>query len=158
MTNSEFEDYLDNANDDLRRKQDALQTEYGMGSFSRWWFEQATAKLQFFDDKDHLSLEADIIDIGSYSSKSSTWKWAWSNETVLHALRVKSEKLKELEGVTGFDLFSTESAFEIDGEEMAWEFTALAVQHLGAIGAYRAPSSSGGSTSFFAITSIRSGL
>ncbi len=158
MTDSEFEDYLDHANDDLQRKQDALQKEYRIGSFARWWFEQATAKLQFFDDKDHLSLEADIIDIGSYSQNSNTWKWAWSNETVLPELRVKSEKLKELEAITGFDLFGNGSAFEIDSEDMAWEFTALAVQYLGTIGAYRAPSSSGGPTSFFAISSVRRDL
>ena len=155
MTDSEFEAFLANANEELRQKQDLLGERYGLGKYSRWWFEQATAKLQFFDEANNLAIEADIVDIGSYSQKSNTWKWAWGNSSVLPRLRQKAELLKGLEDITGVELFGHEHAFEIEDEAMAWELAAMSVKHLGAIGCYRAPSSSGGPIMFLAITNAR---
>jgi hypothetical protein len=154
MTDEEFDAFVEAANAELEAKQDQLGEEYGMGSFSRWHFDQATAKLTFFDEKDQLALEADVIDIGSYATKSNTWMWAWGNESVLPDLRKKSEKLKELEALTGVGIFGEEHAFSIEDEATAWELTAVAVKHLGAMGCYRAPSSTGGPQSFLAITRI----
>jgi hypothetical protein len=107
MTDSEFEAFLANANEELRHKQDLLGERYGLGKYSSWWFEQATEKLQFFDEADNLVLEADVVKVGSYSPKSNTWKWAWSNSSVLPRLRQKAMLLKELEDTTGVALFGT---------------------------------------------------
>jgi hypothetical protein len=154
MNDDEFGCFLDEATEELRQKQDSLTTQHGFGSYSRWWFEQETQVLQFFDERDALRLEADIIDIGSFSPQSNTWLWAWANVSVLPALREKSGKIKELEAVTGYALFGDANTFEADGP-MAWELAALAVKHLGAMGCYRAPSSTGGPHSFLAIMSVR---
>jgi hypothetical protein len=154
MTDEEFESFLENANEELRGKQQVLKEQYALGVHARWWFEQAIAKLQFFDEADNLSVEAEVVDIGSYSPKSNTWKWAWGNSSVLPELRKKAESLKELESITGFEIFGKEHAFEIPDEGMAWELAAVSVKHLGAIGCYRAPSSTGGPTTFLAIISI----
>ena len=103
----------------------------------------------------HVLLEANVIDIGSFSPRSKTWKWAWSNDSVLPSLREKATKLKELEAVTGFPIFGSEEPFEID-EHMAWELAALAVKHFGAKACYRAPSSSAdGPHIFLVITELR---
>jgi hypothetical protein len=155
MTDEEFKSFLENANEELRRKQQVLKEQYALGVHGRWWFDQATAKLQFFDDANNLSVETDIVDIGSYSSKSNTWKWAWGNSSVLPELRKKVESLKELENITGFEIFGNEDSFEIRDEGMAWELAAISVRHLGAIGCYRAPSSTGEPTTFLAIIGIR---
>lgn len=155
MTDEEFETFLENANEELRKKQASLQEAYRLGEMTRWWFEQKTAKLQFFDQSDRLAVEADVIDVGSYSPKSSSWKWAWSNSSVLPDLRRKASPLKRLQDITGFDLFGNDAAFSIDGEPMAWELTAMAVQHLQALGCYRAPSSlPDGPHTYLAIISI----
>ena len=154
MNEEEFEAYLAEASEELRFKQDALTSEFGLGQYSRWWFEQKTAILQFYDDNDVLGLEADIVDIGSYSPKSKTWLWAWANVSVLPELRHESEKLKELRDVTGYELFENHHTFHVD-EGMAWELAALAVKHLDAKGCYRAPSSAGGNFSFLAIKNLR---
>jgi len=153
MTDSEFEAFLANANEELRHKQALLVEQYSLGEHSRWSFEQSTEKLQFFDEADNLLIEGDVVEIGSYSQKSNTWKWAWSNSSVLPRLREKVELLKELQETTGFELFGREDAFDIEDEAMAWELAAISVKHLGAIGCYRAPSSSDGPTVFLAITS-----
>lgn len=156
MTDEEFETFLDEANEQLRERQAFLSQTYSLGAMKRWWFEQETAKLQFFDRQDRLAVEAEVVDIGSYSPKSSSWKWAWSNLSILPELRRKAEPLKQLQDITGFDLFGNEAAFSIDGEAMAWALTAIAIRHLQAMGCYRAPSSSPeGPNTFLAITSIK---
>jgi hypothetical protein len=154
MTEEEFQLFLDEANEELRRKQDASKSEYGFGAYSRWRFEQSTAMIQFFDEEDVLCLEADIIDIGSYSPKTSTWLWAWANVSVLPELRRESAKLRGLRDITGCELFEDAQTFSVD-EGMAWELAALAVKQLGAKGCYRAPSSSGDHYSFLALMSLR---
>jgi len=153
MTEAEFKSFLAEAYAELCQKQDALQAEYFIGTFSRWWFEQETAKLQFLESG-IVAVEADFIPIGSYSPRSKTWKWAWGNEHVLPPLRRRAEMLKDLESITGLALFGRADPFEVD-ETMAWELAALAVMHLDARGCYRALSADDGLHSFLAITDIR---
>ena len=156
MTDDEFYAFMDSTFAELEQKQVALSESYGLGNGAgRWWFEQATGKLQFFDAADQLEAEADVIDIGSYSAKANSWKWAWCNETVLPALRERAAKLKELESLTGIALFGLDHVFEIGDEAMAWELTAIAVYFLGALGCYKAPSSvENGPVTFLAIMAI----
>ncbi len=155
MTDAELDAFFDVAYNELQAKQAALGEEYGMGTYSRWHYDQTTAKLQFFDKDDRLALEADFIDIGSYSPVSNTWMWGWANESILPGLRKKAEGIKDLEGLTGLELFGEERAFPARDEAMAWGLTAVAVKHLGLLGCYRAPSSSeGGPTTFLGITKV----
>lgn len=153
MTDEEFETFLSSAQDELSNKQDLLVEQYGFGTRNRWWFDQTTEKLQLFDEADNLVIEADVVKIGTYSPKSNTWKWAWANESVLPGLRKKAEPLKELEDITGMEIFGYEAAFEIEGEAMAWELVAFSVRHLAALGCYRAPSD--GPAIYLAITNVR---
>ena len=153
MTDEEFEELLSSAMEELNEKQDFLKGQYALGTWSRWWFDQRTEKLQFFDEADDLVIESDVLEIGSNSSKSNTWKWAWANKSVLPGLRKKAEPLKELEDITGMEIFGYEAAFELEDEAMAWELVAFSVRHLGALGCYRAPSD--GPAIFLAITNVR---
>lgn len=155
MTDDEFQSFVGTANAELLAKQKVLAEEYGLGSAKRWWFDQATANLQFFDAEDNLSIETDVIDVGSYSPISNSWKWAWGNDSVLPSLRQRAEKLKELEAITGFEIFGEKDPFSVNDESMAWELTAISLKHLGAVGCYRCPLSDGdGPTTFLAIMSI----
>jgi hypothetical protein len=156
MTDEEFDTFLAKANDELESKQAELNSTYRLGEMKRWWFEQQGAKLQFFDGNDRLAVEGGVVGIGSYSPKSSSWMWAWSNPTFLPELREKALPLKRLEALTGLDLFGNEGTFSISGEAMAWELAAMAVHELGALGCYRAPaSSSDGPYTFLAICNLR---
>jgi len=156
MTDTEFEQFVETARSELEAKQDRLIADFGLGDADSWFFDQATEKLQFFDDQKRLLVEADVIDVGSYSPKSISWKWAWGNESVLPALRQKAEKLKELEAITGLELFGEPHAFEVDDENTAWDLTAMAARHLGALGCYRAPSKEDGPVLFLLVMKIRS--
>jgi hypothetical protein len=139
---------------ELMAKQDAMHQQFGVGSMTRWWLDQDKASLSFFDDQGRKVVEARIINIGSFAPERSSWKWAWSNPAVPESLRVKALPLRALQAITGFELFDDEEAFSVEDEAMAWEIAAIAVQHLNAMGCYRAPSSSGGPTVYLAITEL----
>lgn len=153
MRDQEFDAFLSRALDELKQKQDALRTLHCLGELPRWWFEQDKERLQFLSANGDVLLEASTISIGSYSPVSNTWKWAWSNESVLPALRQKSLRLKELATITGFGMFKNADAFEVD-EPMAWEIAAISVMHLDALGCYRMPNQEG-PHSFLALTTIK---
>ncbi len=155
MNDEAFEEFLTSALDELWSKQDHLEKAYGFGSFARWSFDQESGKLEMFDADDKKALEADVVAIGSYASDSSSWKWAWSNESLLPAQRAKAESFKVLGELTGIGLFTEEAAFSVEDENMAWELAAMCIRHLGAMGVYKAPSSSGPLSTFLAITAVR---
>lgn len=155
MSDEEFERFLRETMTSFLDKQAKLDTSYGVSAHSRWHYDQATEKLELFDAADRMVVEAKVIDLGSYSPRSVTWKWAWANEHVVEGLRTKAEPLKKLTDVTGLQLFSVDSAFKVDGEKMAWELAGICVHHLGAIGAYKASSADTPSHTFLAITSIK---
>jgi hypothetical protein len=155
VTDQEFEEFLRTSLDALWAKQDALESDYGFGNYSKWHFDQTTEKLVLFNENDVKTLEADVIDVGSYATNSQTWKWAWSNDSVLPSLREKAAVLKELATITGVELFASDAPFKVEGESMAWELAAMCVRHLGALGAYRAPSPSKPLATFLAIRSIQ---
>lgn len=138
----------------LEEKQERLGAEYRLGTFARWHYDQDTALLRFFDEAGRVRLIADFIDIGSFSRKSETWRWAWSNDSVPLMMRQKAYRLRELCAATGQAIFHREDAFKIE-EAKAWELAAIAVMHLGAVGCYRAPASDCGLYVFLALTDIR---
>lgn len=153
MNDNEFELFLTSATEELKNKQDTLTKIYGFGSHKRWMFENDKAKLQFFNHDDQLVIEADIIDIGSYSPSASTWKWAWAYESITPQLKADSLRIKELEDITDLVVFGNKEPFEAD-EYLAWELAAMAVKHLNALGCYRAFSSARNVNMFFAITAV----
>lgn len=155
MTDQELEAFVRGSMEDLVQKQARLEVEYGFGSHARWDYDQSTERLEFFDSSDTRVLEAEVLFLGSYAPDSSTWKWAWSNEFLLPHLREKAACLKELASITGLDLFESGEAVHLDDESMAWELAAMCVRHLGAFGAYRAPSSSQPWAIFLAIQSLK---
>jgi len=137
MSKKEYGAFLDSCYEELQKKQDILLNEYQMGSFEEFWFDQETKTLQFKTD-DEVKLEFAVVLVGSWSSKSNTWMWAWANESVVDEMREESSRIKELAAVTGNEIFEMTS-FAAD-EYNAHEFVAMAVYHLGALGMYSAPS------------------
>ena len=137
MTDSEFDDFLDNCYDELEEKQALLFRDYNLGNYEEYLYDQVSATIQF-KNSGIVELEFIIVPIGSWSSNTNTWMWAWANQSISEELRKKSANLKELAIFTGFGIFSKET-FEAD-ENMAHELTSMAVHHLGAMGMYIVPS------------------
>jgi hypothetical protein len=139
VTDIEFNAFVALSVESLARKQAALAKKYQLGTHARWHHDQSTGMLQFFDSKDQVRVEASVIELGSFSTRSQTWRWAWANASILEKEQAGSAKLRELFETTGVEIFRMES-FEAD-EQMAWEIAAMAVAHLAAPGCYRSPAS-----------------
>ncbi|WP_263223915.1 DUF6882 domain-containing protein [Pseudomonas alabamensis] len=155
MSEEAFEHLLDTSMDALMDKQQALHDQYALADMARWSLDQETATVQFFDEQDRLAVEGQILNIGSFSPNHSSWKWAWSNPSIPEPLRERALVLKELEASTGMDFFGEEGTLSLEDESMAWQLAAIAVQHLGALGCYRAASSGDAPTVYLALTELK---
>lgn len=155
MTDEEFELFLSSAMDELWEKQDRLEINFGFGSYPSWFFDQTKELLELRDETGKNILIAEVVVVGSYAANSNSWKWAWSNDSLTPSIREKSAALKELKLLTGIDLFDREFPVSIDDENMSWELAAMATKKLGAMGIYKAPSSSQPLCTFLALSEIR---
>ncbi|MRD38515.1 hypothetical protein GH882_21620 [Bacillus thuringiensis] len=63
--------------------------------------------------------------------------WSWANENVADYARIKSNRLKDLQNITGNEIFIN-SLFECD-QETAYELAAFSIEYLDAEGVYIAP-------------------
>ena len=135
--NEEYKVFLDTCYQELAEKQTALTSQYELRKYDGFLYDQETEILQF-KVGEAVGLEFEVIPIGSWSSKSNTWMWAWANESVIDRQREKSARIRELADITGAGIFVDE-AFEAE-EVTAHELTSMAVHHLEALGMYIAPS------------------
>ena len=136
MNDDEFQGYLDNCYKALEKKQQALMDNYEFGALDQFNHDFDKEEIYFLRDNT-LEVKAKIIPIGSCSAEFETWEWAWADDVFPDVLRAKSKKLKELEYMTGFEMFGSET-IQID-EDMVWEITAMALELWGSEGAYKAP-------------------
>lgn len=152
MTDEEFDAFVPRCVKELKRKQAALTKQFGLGKLARWDHDQTTDHLLLSDSEGRVRVEAGTIPVGSYSTNSGTWRWAWANPSVPEASRAKAATLCGLFETTGIEIFRME-LFEAEGE-MPWELAAMAVSHLSALGCYRGVV--GQLEVFWAIESIQS--
>lgn len=150
MRDEEIDELVQTSIDELEAKQDVLCSAYGIGTYERFWFDQQAATVEFRDSSESPWVVAAVVPVGSYSSRSGTWMWAWANETLLVELRSKAESLRQLADVTGMAAFTT-PIISVK-PELASKFAALAVKHLNALGAYRV--SGDASDLYLAITDV----
>ncbi|MCL2174530.1 MAG: hypothetical protein FWB73_00655 [Treponema sp.] len=136
MTNEEFETYKNVCYQEIGNRQKKLLELYGLQNYKDFWYSQTTETLQFKTDG-KVEIEFEVIQIGSWSSISDSWMWAWANDSVTEKTKQKSAKIKELAEITGYDIFSLE-AFEAK-ESIAHQLTAISANYLNAIGYYIAP-------------------
>lgn len=135
MTDDEFDEFVATTNAALYEKQSSLEHAYRLGRHARWDFDATTGFLHFSDGNGVLQVEAAVTQIGTFSTATRTWRWAWSNQSTPEAARIPAARIRELYELTGVEIFRREK-FEAD-EQMAWELAAMAVAHLSAAGAYR---------------------
>ena len=120
----------------LSRKAQRLSAEYGVPQHPSGSYDIGRQQLEFRDDHDRVYLVAHVVFIGTYLEEMQSWMWAWGNELFPQAARDRSSQLKTLGRVAGCDAFARELVEGVAPQD-ALEFTALAVEHLGAIASYR---------------------
>lgn len=137
MNDEEFEQFVQEAADELDEKQDALTKQYKMGKWEDYFYDAPSGRLQFKDKTGAVKVQAETIQIGSHSKKSDTWQWSWAHKALPAGARKQSEELKKLFKLTGMEVFK-QPTIEIDAG-MAWELVAMCVKHLEAQGCYSMP-------------------
>lgn len=150
MTEDEFNALSEKAYAYLRAKQAAAQDQFKIGSYERFDWDQETMQL-VWSDAGVAKVIADIQFVGSISTKSNTWLWAWANPTVLSQLSHDVTNVREYGHAHGIEKLTKDkwAADEIDG----WEMTAITTYILKAQGAYRSPDGDG--FTFMVFTEIR---
>jgi hypothetical protein len=105
MDDNEFDLFADSAIQEFKEKQHSLETKNKFNFSARWMFDLERAMLKFFDKNDQLDLTCEVIEIGSFSLQTHSWKWAWSNDSLPPKLRGQALPLKQLHQITGREGF-----------------------------------------------------
>lgn len=154
MNDEEFDRFASEAGDELGRKQDALTKSFRVGKWDDFAYDALSGRLEFKEKSGVVKVESDTLPLGSFSTKSGTWQWAWANKSTPPDARAASAKLKELAELTGMEVFRADTIEVDDG--MAWELVAMCVKFLGAKGCYSMTADSKGTLRVFvAITEVR---
>lgn len=135
---------------ELQEKNSAISKEYLLGKHKRYDWDQANGELVFSNDGVPAVI-AKIDFIGSFSTKSGTWLWAWANFSLLENIRQQVEMVRDFGVAQGFPWLTTAKwiAEEADG----WDMSAIAAHILRAKGVYRSPHDSG--STFMVIRELR---
>ncbi|WP_258056097.1 DUF6882 domain-containing protein [Streptomyces sp. Ru62] len=108
---------------------------WGLGSADRWGLDQRTGVITWtFPDKT-ATAPAQIL--SSWSPSSSSWRWAWANESILPEMSRDARTVRDWGEAHGHAAL-VEPEVEAD-EQTAGTLAALAVRITKATGFYRGP-------------------
>lgn len=134
MDDTEFQALLDRCMHELRLKTEAHVAGWGLGT-ARWDLDQEDGLLVFTTKKVTATAPAQVI--GTYSTESGTFLWAWDHPSILPPLREHARRVREYGELHGIASLTTR---KLGCEELAaWEFAAFACHLCEAQGAYRGP-------------------
>jgi len=124
----------------LSEKQDALWKRLQINNYPRWDYQQESAQL-IFSGAEMPDLIADVEFVGTLSTVSNTWKWAWANFSLLPQVRSRIGAVRNFGEAQDYPhlLVPMWQADQPDG----WLMASVATEILGAQGVYRAPSEQG---------------
>jgi hypothetical protein len=129
----DYNTFTEKCIDELKILQDKLQEKYDLDGYEHWFYNQSTGLLTFSTDDKELNFE--YVSVGSFSEQPGTWKWSWDNEHTLDRVKEKINLVKAFGQQHGFSKL-TDGYFQSDEIE-AWEFAAIAVKLVNAMGVYR---------------------
>jgi hypothetical protein len=128
----------------------AFKKDFRIDEHKRWDWNQESSQLVFSNDG-VAAVICDVVFVGSVSTRSNTWMWAWANKSVLEGVKADIRKVRAYGEEKNFEKLAGAywSATERDG----WVMTAISTQVLGGIGAYRSPDDDG--FTFMVVTAAR---
>lgn len=138
VTPQDYRELVRQACDRCRVRQEAAKKAWPkFGASKRWDYDADSQTIRFSDDPGDACIVADVTLVGSFSTTTNTWLWAWDNGNATESERAAVDPLRVFGEVRGIEQFRTGHwpAEEIDG----FEVTQLAADLLGATAIYRAP-------------------
>ncbi|HLY08365.1 MAG TPA: hypothetical protein VKW04_03560 [Planctomycetota bacterium] len=151
MSEKEFQDYLRQSNWQMRAQIDQNQKDFQLGSYLRFDWDPWRGEL-VFSSGGTPKVVARIQIVGSLSTKSNSWVWAWATPGLFDAVRkavLQTKRFGEERGI--ISLITPKWAAK---ESDAWEMTAITARLSDAKGAYKCPSPDG--FTFMVFTDLRS--
>lgn len=130
----EYEAFVADSEAYLKSVQEQTKVEFNLGAYERYDWDQEKGTL-VFSDQDVPKVVAKIQFVGSISTETNTWLWAWANNSVLPGLCEEIWRVKAFGEENGYWQLHTPKweADEVDG----WTMTAIAARLIRANGAYR---------------------
>ncbi|MCA9679045.1 MAG: hypothetical protein KC464_28700 [Myxococcales bacterium] len=121
---------------EAQRRQELMDQRWQLGELARWDFDDEAAMLTFTDPR-LPPLVVDVLLVGSYSTRSGTFQWAWKTREGADDAALEVAQLRTFGEVRGIPALTV--ANRACDEVEAWELAAIAAHVLGADGLYRAP-------------------
>jgi len=136
----QWNEFVRSCSERLSEKQESLRQQFKIGEHKRWDWDLDTGTLIFSNDG-VTAVTAEIDLVGSISSTSNTWLWAWANSSLSELKDNISIPVTEIGAESNFVKLTTPywPADEVDG----WQMTAICADILGSKGAYRTASETG---------------
>ena len=134
-----FEKLLEISYEYLSQQQDICKEKYGLSFYEHWYYDQSTGIIEF-SDSGIVKLRIRYEEVGSVSTVTDTWLWAWANPHLLDPVKREIVAVKEFGEKNGLKKLTKPKwyADEYDG----WEMTTISAYVMQAKGAYRIPSDS----------------
>lgn len=129
----EYMDFVEQSILEFKQIQNLFLQKFKIEEYSNWFYDQTTEFLTLsLDDKE---INFKYIPVGTFSSKTNTWMWAWENAHSIENSKLKTLQIKEFGIKYNFKKLKS-GYFESDSNE-GWKFVAIANQILNGIGGYR---------------------
>jgi hypothetical protein len=136
LTAGEIEALFEHAVSEQQDVQAASDQHWGWRSLDHWDFDQAERSLTFSSDEGP-QVVATVELVGSYSTTSRTFQWAWQTFPEGAPQTREIARLRVFGDVRGISQLATPKWSCDEGD--AWEMASLAGYILGSEGLYRAP-------------------
>jgi len=138
MDEISFPELIRDSLDYVEKQNASCDEQYGLGQFHRMDYEQDTGKMIFSDPDVIPKVVAEFQVVGSLSSRSNTWLWAWDNPFLLENTTATVHEVRKFGEEHGLEKLTSPKwdATEEDAREM----TAVAAKILKAEGVYNFPS------------------
>jgi len=145
-----FENLVHEGHEYLTRCQQSLEEEFRISHWPRYDWSQDAGQLIFSEDSVRKVI-ASIEFVGSISTKTDTWLWAWGNDSLDQERTRLIRRVRTYGETNGIKPLVTANwhAHEVDG----WDMTSIAAYLLNAKGAYRTPQDSG--FTFMVLTNVQ---
>ena len=139
LSEKEKNTYFKKAVEDMKIKQEKLMKKYNFGEKGNKFIMYPERNRFYLYNKDtnKVFFEARMQIIGTYSNKSNTWRWGWSNRYVPNELEKTALKIMEFGKMNEIEILSKP---KIKDENMGYIFTALGMSLSNGKGYYIIPS------------------
>ena len=130
--------FLQNSLQSMKNRQDKLMVKHNFGEKENKFllYPEKNAFYMYNSKTNQIFFKAKFQIIGTYSEKSKTWRWGWSNRYVPHELKATSLKIKKFGEANKVELLTQP---KIKDENMGLIFTALGMKLSNSSGYYIVP-------------------